>query len=189
MDFTPEQQAHVDSLIKKKYAEVYSKAEQKAAETIAAAEAKYIEDLNTLRGQVDSLTASQGENKERVRQALLKAEVAQSSAVNSQQVMKLINDNIIIGEDGNLAVVGADGGELFTAEGRPYEVRVFVSEYLDQNPHLQRAARSTGAGSIGAIGPFSGTGAAKTSMRRGEFNNLSASQKSNFIQAGGRLTE
>ena len=33
-----------------------------------------------------------------------------------------------------------------------YEVKAFVTEYLDQNPHLQRAARFTGAGSTSAIG-------------------------------------
>ena len=52
MDFSPEQQNHIDTLIKKKYNEAYSKSETKATETIAAAELKYNEELATLRGIV-----------------------------------------------------------------------------------------------------------------------------------------
>lgn len=188
MDFTETQQAHIDSLIKKKYAEAHAKAEAKAAEIIVAVEAKHAEETHTLNTELEKFKAAQGESNERVRKALLKAEVSQLNAVNVVQVMKLINESIIIGEDGELAVVDAEGKTKFTAEGKPYEVKAFVSEYLDANPHLQKASRSTGAGSISA-GPFSGAGATKTSMRRGEFEKLSSSQKSNYLHGGGTLTD
>ncbi len=188
MEFTPEQQAHIDKLISKKYAEAMSKAETKAAETIAATEAKYMDELNTLKGQVDSLKAAQGESNERIRRALLKAEVAPAGAVNVEQVMKLINESVIIGEDGELAVVDAEGKAKFTAEGKPYEVKAFVSEYLDANPHLKQATRSTGAGSMSASFFSSGMGATKT-IKRGEFDSMSPAQKSNYLHGGGTLTD
>ncbi len=186
MEFTLEQQAHIDALIKKKYAEAYSKAEQKGAETIAVIEAKYTEELNTLKGQVVSLQTAQGASNERVRQALLKAEVSQLNAVKAEQVMKLVNESVIIGEDGTLAVVDAEGKARFTAEGKPYQVKDFVSEFLDANPHLKQASPSRGAGSWVENGPLGGGG--KT-MRRGAFDNMAPTQKSNFIQSGGRLTD
>lgn len=187
MNFNEEQQAHVDSLIKKKYAEAYSKAEQKAAETIAAAEAKYKEELDTLKGQVASLQAVQGESNERVRQALLKAEVSQLNAVNAEQVMKLTNDSVIIGADGKLTVVDAEGKARFTAEGKEMTVKEFISEFLDANPHLKLAPLLRGAGSMSATS-LHGTGVAKT-IKRGEFDKMGSAQKSNFINSGGRLIE
>ena len=86
MEFTTEQQNHIDTLIKKKYNEAYSKAETKAAETIAAAELKFNEELTTLKGKVDSLQNLSGETTKRLRQALLKSEIAQLQPVSVDQI-------------------------------------------------------------------------------------------------------
>lgn len=186
MNFTEEQQAHIDSIIKKKYAEAHAKAEAKAAETTAAADVKHAEELNTLKAELEKLKASRGESNERMRRALLKAEVAQTSAVNTEQVIKLVSDNIKFGDDGNLTVVDESGVDRLDDTGKPYSVKEFVSEFLDANPHLKQASRSMGAGSVSPS--FYNAGAAKT-MRRAEFDKMGRAQQADYIRFGGSLAD
>jgi len=186
MDFTTDQQAHIDKLISKKYAEAMTKAEGKAAEQLSAAEAKHAEETLTLRAEVEKLQATQGGNTTRLRQALIKAEIAQLNAVNVTQVMKLINENIIIGEDGELEVMDDAGNAKFDDEGKPYRVTEFIKEFLDDNPHLVNARPSRGAGSMGNTSSFTGGGKVK---KRAEFNKMDGVEKSDFIRSGGTLAD
>ena len=177
MDFTPEQQAHIDSLIKKKYAEAHAKAEAKAAE-----------ELNTLKGQLDKLQAAQGESNDRLRSALLKAEVSQTNAVKPDQLMKLLAGDFKLGDDGALTVIDEKGIARLDASGKPLSVKSYLEAFLKDNPHLRRSSGMTGSGSTSAtFNPFSGP--AGVTMRRRDFDNLSAQAKSNFIQSGGSLTD
>ena len=179
MDFTEEQQAHIDSLIKKKYAEA------KAAEIIAAAEAKHAGEIHTLRAELEKIKGREGESNERVRRALLKVEIAQTNAINVDTVLKLTSDYVKTGEDGDLKVTDDSGNLHLDEAGRPVSVKSFLEGFLKDNPYLAKASGHAGAGSFGARNDM---GAAKT-MRRTEFNNLTASQQNNYIQSGGRLKD
>lgn len=185
MDFTPEQQKGIDGLINKRIAEVKTKAEALASEQLAEAAAKHVEETNTLRAEVEKLRASQGESRERVRRALLKAEVSQLNVVNAEQVMKLVNESFVISEDGKLEVIDDAGKAKFDAEGKPETAKTFIEGFLAENLHLQKATRLKGSGSSSVL---SFSGATKT-MRRAEFNGLSASQRTDYVQSGGRLIE
>ena len=187
MEFSEEQQRIIDGLINKRVAEVKSKADAKAAELLAAAEAKHAEETNTLKADIEKLRGREGENKERIKQALLKAEVAQLNVIKAEQVMKLVNESVIIGEDGELEVIDDAGKVKYGAEGKPMTAKNFIEGFLADNLHLQKASRLTGSGSSGArFFP----GETKTiTMRRAEFNGLSASQRNDYIQSGGRLVE
>lgn len=187
MNFNEEQQAHIDKLISKKYAEAMSKAEAKAAEQLSAAEAKFATDTQTLTTEIEKLRAAQGESNERVRQALLKAEIAQSSAVKVDQVMKLIGDSVVTGDDGDLKVVDDKGVVRLDEAGRPLSVKTYLEGFLHENPHLAKAAPSMGSGSFKP--PFGIGEAGATSMRRRDFDALDASRKTNLIQSGVRLTD
>lgn len=187
MNFTDEQQAHVDGLIKKKYAEAHAKAEAKAAEQLTAAEAKHAGEVQTLKAENESLKAERGQQNERIRTALLKAEIAQTSAVNVSQVMKLIGDSVITGDDGELKVVDEKGLISLDEAGRPLSVKTYLEGFLKDNPHLARTAGLPGAGSMSSTS-FHGAGAAKT-MRRAEFNELDATRKKTFIKSDGQLKD
>lgn len=188
MELDAKTQAFVDGLINKRIAEVKSKHESAMAAAVAEAEAKVQGEIESLRAAVQKYESERTESNERVRQALLEAAIVRSNAVNEKQVAKLIGDNIAIGNDGSLQVVDDKGNTRLDEAGRPYGVQEFVKEYLDDNPHLVKASRSTGAGSMSATFFSSGMGAAKT-IRRGEFDEMDPAQKSNFIQSGGSLTD
>lgn len=186
--FDEEQQAHIDGLIKKKYAEAHAKAEAKAAEQVVAAEMKHAEETQTLRAELEKLKASQGESNERIRKALLQAEIAGAGAVNETQVAKLISDEIAIGDDGALKVVDEKGVARLDASGKPLSVKIYLEAFLKDNPHLRRSTGTTGSGSTGAIG-FDGLVRAANTMRRGDFDGLSPQMKHNFLTTGGRLAD
>lgn len=187
MNFTDEQQAHVDGLIKKKYAEAHAKAEAKAAEQLAAAEAKHAGEVQTLKAENESLKAERGQQNERIRTALLKSEIAQTSAVNVNQVMKLIGDSVITGDDGELKVVDEKGLISLDEAGRPLSVKTYLEGFLKDNPHLVKAAPSTGSGSMGST--FFSTGAAGRTMNRAEFDRMDSARKTNYLQSGGQLKD
>ena len=109
MEFTEAQQKVIDSLINKRVAEVKSKAEALASEQMAEVEKKHQEAVQTLKAENEKFKTSQGESNERTRKALLKAEIAQTSAVKTDQVMKLTSEGVIIGDDGELKVVDEKG--------------------------------------------------------------------------------
>lgn len=185
MEFTEQQQNHIDTLIKKKYNEAYTKAKTEANDTIAASELKYIEELTTLKGKVESLQNLSGDTTKRLRGALLKAEVAQLQVVDVNQVVKLLNENIITDDQQNLVVVDEAGNRRFTNEGQPLSVKEFVTQFIDENPHHKTASRSVGAGSFGNRSFNVPEG--KT-MTRQQFDILPNSKKTAFIHSGGRLT-
>lgn len=187
MNFSEEQQAHVDSLIKKKYAEAHVKAEAKAAEQLSTAEARHVEETQTLKVELERLKASQGESNNRLKSALLKAEIAQTRAVRIDQVMKLLDGDFTLGVDGALKVVDEKGVTRLDASGAPLSVKSYLEGFLEDNPHLRRASGTAGAGSTSAMfNPFSATAGA---MQRRDFDGLSTQAKLNFIQSGGSITD
>jgi hypothetical protein len=198
VEFTPEQQEYIDTLIGRKYAEAHTKAQ-----------AKFQPEMDTLKAQIQELQANKGEDKnkgngedltalkerlaameqsvktsqERERRSRLNAIAAELNAVNAEQVTALIAPSIKVGEDGNVVVLNAEGQTRFNGEGKPMGVKEYVKEFLDTNPHFVKAGGNPGAGSQGA--KFDGDAKAKT-MKRGDYDALSPQAQSEFIKAGGR---
>ncbi|MDP2688725.1 MAG: hypothetical protein Q8P48_01305 [Deltaproteobacteria bacterium] len=184
MDFSKEQQAAIDGMISKRVGEIKTKHEKELAEAVEQAEAKAGREIETLKAEKQTLEASRGQDSERIRRALLKAEVAQVGAVNTVQVLKLVNENFKLGEDGELVVVDDEGTPQLDESGRPHTAGGFIEKFLTDNPHLARAASRAGGGSF----MNHGTGATNT-MRRASFDALDASRKTNFVRSGGQVTD
>ncbi|HBG45353.1 MAG TPA: hypothetical protein DDW94_00005 [Deltaproteobacteria bacterium] len=184
MDFSKEQQATIDAMINKRVGEIKAKHEKELAEAVVQAEAKAQGEIETLRAGNDTLQKERDGQNERIRKALLQAEVASTGAVNGIQVAKLINENIAIGEDGVLEVVDEKGVVRLDEAGSPLSVKTYLEGFLTDNPHLAKAAPTAGAGTF----MRHNAGETKT-MRRADFDRLDAPRKTTFVRSGGQLKE
>lgn len=68
---------------------------------------------------------------------------AQYKAVNPQQVVKLLRENVRLGESGRAEVLDENGSVKYDASGNLYSPEAYVKDWLDQNPHFVSAAPST----------------------------------------------
>lgn len=72
-------------------------------------------------------------------------------AINPQQVVELLKNNVRLNEDGQVEVLAETGTPRYNKDGNLYSVEEYVSEFLTQNPHFQTATPS-GSGSKGNVG-------------------------------------
>lgn len=70
---------------------------------------------------------------------------AKYKAVNPEQVVQLIRNQVRLGETGKAEVVDANGTVRYDDTGNPLAVDVLVQEFLGANPHFVAAASSTSA--------------------------------------------
>ncbi len=75
---------------------------------------------------------------------------AQYKAVNPQQVVQLIRNQVRLGENGKAEVVDSNGTVRYDDTGTPVNVDVLVQEFLSANPHFVAAASSTSASKTSA---------------------------------------
>lgn len=75
---------------------------------------------------------------------------AQYKAVNPQQVVQLIRNQVRLGENGRAEVVDGNGTVRYDDTGNPLNVDVLVQEFLSANPHFVAAASSTSASKTSA---------------------------------------
>jgi len=68
---------------------------------------------------------------------------AQYKAVNPQQVVQLIRNQVRLGESGEAQVVDANGVQRYDERGNPVTVDSLVQEFLSSNPHFVAAAPAT----------------------------------------------
>lgn len=68
---------------------------------------------------------------------------AKHRAVNPEQVVALVKNNVRLGEDGDVEVIGADGSVQYNDNGTPMGVDDFVKNWLDSNPHFVAPTPST----------------------------------------------
>jgi len=68
---------------------------------------------------------------------------AKYKAVAPEQVKALLSNNVRLNEQGEVEVVGQDGGVRYKDNGTAYEVEDLVNEFLTQNPHFVQASPST----------------------------------------------
>ena len=161
VEFSPEQQAQIQTLIDSSYKKAYAKAEEKykaEAEALKVAmaektkEGKGGEDNTALKERLAVLEADKAKNREYKREADLLAAASELNAVHSKQVATLVSHSVKINEDGSLAVINADGVARNNDKGQPMSVKELVSEFLATNPHFVKAGGQMGAGSHGAQG-------------------------------------
>ncbi len=84
----------------------------------------------------------------------------QSAAVNlgaykPEQISTLLAGQISHAEDGRMIVLGSDGKPRTNGRGEDLSVEDFVKEFIEANPHFQRAAPGRGSGGSGG-GPTGG---------------------------------
>ena len=70
---------------------------------------------------------------------------AKYKAVNPEQVVQLIRNQVRLGESGKAEVVDANGTVRYDDTGNTLSVDVLVQEFLSANPHFVAAASSTSA--------------------------------------------
>lgn len=68
---------------------------------------------------------------------------AKYRSVAPEQVTSLLKNNVRLGEEGTVEVVGSDGSVRYTDSGQPLGVDDFVKEFLDSNPHFVQPTPST----------------------------------------------
>lgn len=71
-------------------------------------------------------------------------------AIAPEQVARLVRDSIRVDDDGQPYVVDRAGNRRTDGKGGDLSVSQFVGEFLQQNPHFQRAADGRGAGGRGS---------------------------------------
>ena len=162
VEFTPEQQAHVDSIINKKFADVHTKAEAKAQgaidelkaeiETLKASKEpgkapnKSNDDLTALQDKISVLEADKIKGFHLSSESNIIAEASDLKAVNSRQVYELLKSQIAIADDGTRKVVNSEGQARMTEAG-PMTEKELVTEFLTANPHFVQASSKSGGGS------------------------------------------
>jgi len=68
---------------------------------------------------------------------------AQYKAVNPQQVVTLVRDQVRLGESGSAEVVDSNGTVRYDDGGNPLSPEALVQEFLSANPHFVSAAPAT----------------------------------------------
>ena len=68
---------------------------------------------------------------------------AQYKAVNPNQVVQLIRNQVRLGENGSAEVVDSAGVQRYDSKGNPVTVDALVQEFLSSNPHFVAAAPAT----------------------------------------------
>lgn len=65
---------------------------------------------------------------------------SRNRAVNPQQVVRLLKDQVRLGETGEVEVIGQNGAPRYTDSGDLYSITDLVSDFLKENPHFVQAA-------------------------------------------------
>jgi DNA-binding protein YbaB len=194
IEYTPEQQEHMDGLIKKNHADAMTKAEAKYSGQMselqgqiqglkteleakgkeAGASKDKDKDLTALKDKIDSMEKALKQSHNQTAMGNIKSIAAELGAVNSDAVATLVTPFVRI-EDGKTSVLNADGQTRFSGEGKEMTVGELVKEYLNSNPYLVKASNGSGAGSKGAR--FDGT---KTKV---DFSKLEPVDRINAVRA------
>lgn len=68
---------------------------------------------------------------------------AKHKAVNPEQVVQLIRNQVRLGENGSAEVLDSNGSVRYNDSGKPVSVEDYVQDFLNSNPHFVAAAAST----------------------------------------------
>jgi hypothetical protein len=62
-----------------------------------------------------------------------------NGAINAQQVVALVKNQIRLGDDGNVEIIDNNGQPRYNEKGEPYNVELLISEFLENNAHFKSA--------------------------------------------------
>jgi hypothetical protein len=162
IEFTAEQQAHFDAVIKAKFAEAHTKAEAKSQLAIDALKGelealktakpkdpqnKGNEDLTALQDKIAVLEADKIKGFQISSESNIISAASDLKAVNSRQVYDLLKSQIKIADDGTRAVINSEGQPRINADGQPFSEKELVAEFLASNQHFVQASGRAGSGS------------------------------------------
>jgi hypothetical protein len=162
VEFTAEQQAHFDAVIKAKFAEAHTKAEAKSQLAIDALKTelealktakpkepqnKGNEDLTALQDKIAVLEADKIKGFQISSESNIISAASDLKAVNSRQVYDLLKSQIKIADDGTRTVINSEGQPRINADGQPFSEKELVAEFLTSNQHFVQASGKTGSGS------------------------------------------
>lgn len=91
-------------------------------------------------------------------------------AVNPQQVVRLLKDQIRLGDGGDVEIIGDDGAPRYSDSGSLMTIDDLVNEFLSSNPHFI-AAGPTGSGAQGGIAKATGNSVGKVDVSKLDMNN------------------
>lgn len=161
VEFTAEQQAHFDAVIKAKFAEAHTKAEAKSQLAIEALKTelealknpkkgepqnKGNEDLTALQEKIAVLEADKIKGFHISSESNIISAASDLKAINSRQVYDLLKSQIKIADDGTRTVINSEGQARMTEAG-PMTEKELVIEFLANNQHFVQASGKTGSGS------------------------------------------
>jgi len=162
VEFTPEQQAHIDKLIGSKFADAHTKAEAKAQIEIDALKTelealkttkkeepqnKGNEDLTALQEKIAVLEADKIKGFQTSCESNIISAASELKAINPRQVFDLIQKQVKIADDGTRTVINSEGQPRINGEGQPFSEKELVAEFLANNQHFVQASGRTGSGS------------------------------------------
>lgn len=88
-------------------------------------------------------------------------------AISPEQVKELLAKNVRLSDNGEVEVVGEEGGVKYTETGDPYTVDTLVKEWLDNNPHFSQP----GPKGAGSQSNTSTTGTGQVDISKLDLNN------------------
>ena len=88
-----------------------------------------------------------------------------NKAVNPNQVVRLLKDQIRLNNTGEVEIVDDTGSVRYTDSGSAMGVEDLVSEFLQQNPHFVSAGPS-GSGSQGSVASAAGSAQGKVDISK-----------------------
>ena len=103
--------------------------------------------INQLRSELTSV---------KVDGAVLSA-ASKAGAINAQQVVSLVKNQIRLGDDGNVEILSNEGQPRYNDKGEPMSVDSLVSEFIQANPHF-KSATPGGTSSKSNLKPNTSTG-------------------------------
>lgn len=174
-EFTPAQQKKLNKLIDEAHAKGMNKGSAKLQKELDAIKQKMLddakktggkdgkdakftqEDLNAaiseaLKEPSEKLTEMQKReeaSKAKERNAAIISAASKADAVNPTQLAKLVADNVVHDEDGEIVVLRDNGKPWLSKKGEPITVDDFVLEFLADkaNAHLKKGSGKAGSGS------------------------------------------
>jgi hypothetical protein len=163
VEFTPEQQEHIDSMFNRKFAEVSAKSEAKSQEEIDSLKVelealkvskkpsdppkKGNEDLTALTEKIAVLEADKIKGFQISSESNIIAIASDLKAVDARQVYSLVRSSVLIADDGTRTVVNSEKKPRITEGGQPMTEKELVAEFLTNNQHHVQASGKTGSGS------------------------------------------
>tara|TARA_R110000796_G_scaffold43877_2_gene107525 strand:+ start:4621 stop:5304 length:684 start_codon:yes stop_codon:yes gene_type:complete len=82
---------------------------------------------------------------------------SKAGAINAQQVVSLVKNQIRLGDDGNVEILSKEGQPRYNDKGEPMSVDSLVSEFIQANPHF-KSATPGGTSSKSNLSPNKSTG-------------------------------